>query len=316
MPIRVDRDLLSYMRASSGGIHFEVRDASDMDTAYRGLRRARAAGLAIPHPDEPAGPFASFASGVESASNGPGFWVDMADAEAYLEILEEALERVLVALEASGLQEGCLTWPQSQCERSEVWRPTDPSRRLDLSYASDDPPSSAPTRPPPSRSEQSSRGWSTCSPLRVARARLSLVTAADGRIYAIGGTSQHNATVKTVEIYDPRTNTWSRGPSLRIARRGPGVALGFDGRLYAIGGYGASRGGPRSADIVVTAEAYDPSARRWDEIAPIEAPSSNETGAATGTDGRTTRCPWARAEPCRTPGVSRHTTRPSTPGRC
>lgn len=109
---------------------------------------------------------------------------------------------------------------------------------------------------------------------------------ADGRIYAIGGESKHNQTVKTVEVYDTRADSWSRGPSLRIARRGPGVALGLDGRLYAIGGYGALRGGPRTADTVVTAEAYDPSTRRWEEVAPIKAPAYNEIGAATGSDGR------------------------------
>jgi hypothetical protein len=286
MPIRVDRNLSAYMRASSGAIHFEVRDPSDPDIASRGLCRARTDVLAIPHPDEPDGPFASFASDVESAMHGPGFWVDMADAEAYTGILEEALERVLIALDASGLQEGCLTWPDSPCERSEVWRPADPSQRLDVSYASDDPPPRTPARPPPPRLEESSNGWSTCSPLRVARARLSLVTGADGRIYAIGGESKHNKTVKTVEMYDTRADSWSRGPSLRIARRGPGVALSLDGRLYAIGGYGSTRGGPRTADTVVTAEAYDPSTQRWEEVAPIKAPAYNEIGAATGSDGR------------------------------
>lgn len=89
------------------------------------------------------------------------------------------------------------------------------------------------------------------------------MTAADGRIYAIGGASKHNRTVKTVEVYDIRADSWSRAPSLCIARRGPGVALGLDGRLYAIGGYGATRGGPLTADTVVTVETYDPATRRW-----------------------------------------------------
>lgn len=116
------------------------------------------------------------------------------------------------------------------------------------------------------------------------------MTAADGRIYAIGGASKHNRTVKTVEVYDIRADSWSRAPSLCIARRGPGVALGLDGRLYAIGGYGATRGGPLTADTVVTVETYDPATRRWEEIAPIQAPAYNEIGAATGSDGRSTRC--------------------------
>lgn len=140
--------------------------------------------------------------------------------------------------------------------------------------------------PPAPRLEGSASGWSPCSPLRIARARLAVTTGPDGRIFAIGGVSKHNATVKTVEAYDTRTDTWSRGPSLRIARRGPGVALGLDGRLYAIGGYGAERGGPLTAEMVVSAEVYDPSTRRWEEVAPIQAPAFDEIGAATGSDGR------------------------------
>jgi hypothetical protein len=66
----------------------------------------------------------------------------------------------------------------------------------------------------------------------------------------------------------------------------PGTALGHDGRIYAIGGYGAARGGPAVADTVITAEAYDPATRLWEEIAPIEAEAWNEMGAATGSDGR------------------------------
>jgi hypothetical protein len=268
-------------------MHFEVRGAADAREAHRGLSRGRADVLAIPHPDEPDGPFASFASDVEAGARGPGFWVDMADAEAYDGILEEALERVLRALDDCGLRDGCLTWPDSPCERTTPWRRAAADARLDLSYASDDPPPEPQaTSPRPSAAGRLSPGWSKRSPLRTPRSRLALATGADGLIWAIGGVSRSNATVKTVEIYDPQTDTWKRGPALRIARRGPGAAFGPDGRLYAIGGYGGSRGGPDIADVVITVEACDLQARRWDEVASIAAPAYNEIGAATGSDGR------------------------------
>jgi hypothetical protein len=286
MAIEVDDGLLDHMRQSSGAIEFELRRAADAGTAQRGLSRGRADVLAIPHPDEPDGPFASFASDVEPGARGPGFSVDMADAEAYDGILEEALERVLLALDDSGLRDGCLTWPDSSCEQTTPWRRVAADARLDLSYASDDPPPQRRTTSPRPSAGGSSPSWSTCSPLRTPRSRLTLATGADGLIWAIGGASKSNATVRTIEIYDPQTDTWRRGPSLRIARRGPGAALGPDGRLYAIGGYGALRGGPATADTVVTVEACDLEARRWDEVASLEAPAYNEIGAATGSDGR------------------------------
>jgi len=75
----------------------------------------------VAHPEEPSDPFASFASDVAPGPNGPGFWVDMADAEAYDGILEEALGRVLAALAQSGVTEGCLTWPEGTCETTTAW---------------------------------------------------------------------------------------------------------------------------------------------------------------------------------------------------
>lgn len=120
MTIRVDDELAEYMAQSSGAIHFELRGA-DEKVALRGLRQAKQSILRVPHPEEPSDPFAPFASDVAPGPNGPGFWVDMADAEAYDGILEEALGRVLAALVQSGVTEGCLTWPQGTCETTTAW---------------------------------------------------------------------------------------------------------------------------------------------------------------------------------------------------
>jgi N-acetylneuraminic acid mutarotase len=93
--------------------------------------------------------------------------------------------------------------------------------------------------------------------------------------------------MKTVEAYDPDSDSWTREASLQIGRRGPGAALGQDGRIYAIGGFGAERGGPRMPNVVVTVEAYDPAAGRWEKAAPIRArPVFNEIAATSGQDGR------------------------------
>jgi N-acetylneuraminic acid mutarotase len=68
--------------------------------------------------------------------------------------------------------------------------------------------------------------------------------AANGKIYAIGGTRDQSSGLTTVEEYDPATNSWtncaavsSTGcapmPSARFAL---GVATATNGKVYAVGG--------------------------------------------------------------------------------
>jgi hypothetical protein len=71
------------MRQSSGAIHFELRGADGGARARQGMAHARREIFRLRHPDQPEEPFASFVSDLEVGLNGPGFWVDMADAEAY-----------------------------------------------------------------------------------------------------------------------------------------------------------------------------------------------------------------------------------------
>lgn len=119
MAIQVDAGLMEYMNESSGAIHFELRGA-DQDAALRGLEQAIESIFRVNHPDGD-GPYASFASDIEIGSRGPGFWVDMADAEAHDGILEAALDGVLVALDEAGVRDGCLTWPEGTCEKTTTW---------------------------------------------------------------------------------------------------------------------------------------------------------------------------------------------------
>jgi len=56
--------------------------------------------------------------------------------------------------------------------------------------------------------------WEYRSPLPVGKENLAAARGADGRIYLLGGTLSYSNPVpqKTVEIYDPRTDTWTAGP--------------------------------------------------------------------------------------------------------
>ena len=268
------------MRACSGGLRVEVRDAADVDVAVGGLRAARGAIFAIAHPEQPDEPFASVISGVHSGARGPWLELDMADAEAYDDILEETLARIVACLDEAGLEGGCVTWPEGLCERSEVWRPGARRSWLDIGAVSDDPSPPAQGIPAPGGGGGAlGGGWWACSPVPTPRSRMSVTVGPDGRLYCIGG--EGRVVVKTVEAYDPASDSWSRVASLGIARRGPGAVLGPDGRIYAIGGYDSQRQG------VTTVEAYDPQTQRWEQVAPLQSRyARNEIGAACGTDGR------------------------------
>jgi N-acetylneuraminic acid mutarotase len=92
--------------------------------------------------------------------------------------------------------------------------------------------------------DPSTNQWTVVAPMHTPRAALGAVTAPDGRIYAIGGNATSvpdyqnapMAVLRSVEIYDPKTDTWSWGPSLDVARWGLSAVLGPANTIYAIGG--------------------------------------------------------------------------------
>ena len=274
MVLRIDEGLLDYMRQSSGAAHVQLRDVADREHARVALSRARESIFRIPHPDQPDEPFASYASGLEAGGRGPQFWFDMADAEAFPDVLECAIELILIAIEHSGVKDGCLTWPASDARQTTAWTRSPEGRWASvLEVFTDDPqPDSFPAIAP-HREDRTGR-WERRKPLPTLRSRMAAVTASTGRIYAVGG--DRRAPVRTVEVYDPATDTWEKTASLLEARRGPGVAKGPDGVIYALGGYGSRAG---------SVEAYDPATRKWQYVAPMLDEPLNDMAAATAPDG-------------------------------
>ncbi|TAK19006.1 MAG: kelch-like protein [Myxococcaceae bacterium] len=72
----------------------------------------------------------------------------------------------------------------------------------------------------------------------VARGYARAATAADGRIWVVGGRDQ-TSYLSSTSVYDPASNTWAAGPSLPGNRSAAGMTLGPDGRLYVAGGEAA-----------------------------------------------------------------------------
>ena len=61
------------------------------------------------------------------------------------------------------------------------------------------------------------------------------VAALNGKIYAVGG-YDGSSFLKSVEMFDPRTNKWSFVASMNVTRSRVAVVANMD-RLWAIGGY-------------------------------------------------------------------------------
>jgi hypothetical protein len=71
----------------------------------------------------------------------------------------------------------------------------------------------------------------------------------NGVLYAVGG-ANNNFYFRTVEAYDPATNSWSTKAPMPTSRYMLGAGVG-NGVLYAVGGYG-------NAGHLGTVEAFVP----------------------------------------------------------
>ena len=91
-----------------------------------------------------------------------------------------------------------------------------------------------------------------------------------GKIYVAGGArSSMEASLPTVEVYDPTTNAWAPAPSMSTPRKLFGLAA-LGGKLYAAGGCGADR-------RLKLAEVFDPQTQVWAPIAPMGTARSSMT---------------------------------------
>jgi N-acetylneuraminic acid mutarotase len=136
--------------------------------------------------------------------------------------------------------------------------------------------------------------WTSSPPLPTARYALAAVTGNNGTIYAIGGRSRRNQTLRTVEVYNPNLDPWTAAAPLprvtflsRDLNIGPSAAAATDpdGTIYSLLG-GADTAG--SATTVV--QAYDPKTNTWMARAPLPAPLGFTPGgsyaAVAGRDGK------------------------------
>jgi hypothetical protein len=79
--------------------------------------------------------------------------------------------------------------------------------------------------------------WSSVADLPLARQRLGAAGGPDGRLYAIGGSTDMIPGTTAVDAYDPIANRWTPVSPLTFGRNDPNVAVGPDGRIYVLSGY-------------------------------------------------------------------------------
>ena len=120
--------------------------------------------------------------------------------------------------------------------------------------------------------------WSTLAPMPTARGGAG-AQQINGKIYVVGGMNSNGASLATLEIYDPATNTWSTGAPMSTRRDNPGTAT-LGGKLYVFGGRTRNADGSTPANILASAEVYDPATNTWAAIAPM--PTARRT-MVTGT---------------------------------
>lgn len=126
--------------------------------------------------------------------------------------------------------------------------------------------------PPPGR-------WGRRADLVEANSEMS-VAEVGGKIYVIAGYPASRVSVRTVQVYDPATNTWKLTTPLPVALNHT-VAAVVRGRLYLIGGQTDAGG---SGPFVNTVYEYDPETATWTSRAPM--PTARSGGAAAVIDGK------------------------------
>ena len=125
--------------------------------------------------------------------------------------------------------------------------------------------------------------WTTRAPMPTGRWELSTCVV-DGKIYAIGGAGPVYQALRTVEEYNPATDTWTTKSKMLTARQGLSTNM-VNGKIYAIGGGSSpSDAYGYSTETFSTVEEYDPATNTW--TTKSEMPTARGWHSANVLDGK------------------------------
>ena len=125
----------------------------------------------------------------------------------------------------------------------------------------------------PKMSHAQAGKWTKKADMPTARQSLS-TSVVNGKIYAIGGWDGR-VPFRTVEEYDPATDTWKKKKKMPTARQSLSTSV-VNGKIYAIGGSGIG------LQLVATApvEEYDPALDIWTKKAKLPRPRTGLSASA------------------------------------
>jgi N-acetylneuraminic acid mutarotase len=147
------------------------------------------------------------------------------------------------------------------------------------------PPTDTPTVVPPTAAATATSAdgiWTTRADMPTGRWELSTCVV-DGKIYAIGGAGPVYQALRTVEVYDPATDTWTTKSEMPTARQGLSTSA-VNGKIYAIGGGASSSALYTSVEVFSTVEEYDPAIDTW--TTKSEMPTARVCHHASVLDGK------------------------------
>jgi len=108
--------------------------------------------------------------------------------------------------------------------------------------------------------------WTTKAPMPKARATCASCVL-DGKIYVMGGFDNYYLQAfRTVEVFDPKTNTWTTSKDLPLPIIDKGAACALNGKIYVVGGLGSG------ANAIGTLFEFDPTTQNWTQKAPMPTP--------------------------------------------
>ena len=118
--------------------------------------------------------------------------------------------------------------------------------------------------------------WQTLEPMNEAAVEQALVSLADGRVLAIGGSGSLIMRWETAraEIFDPATNTWTLTGEMNLSRVSPKAIALTDGRILVTGGqdpHSTTYGDSPDSEI------YDPDTGEWTLTGPMSTRRMNHT---------------------------------------
>ncbi|ETL90099.1 hypothetical protein L917_11090 [Phytophthora nicotianae] len=111
--------------------------------------------------------------------------------------------------------------------------------------------------------------WYPAAPMATRRSYSGVVVSSDNKIFVMGGTSSSSHHHKSMEMYDPESNTWTSMPSMKDPRSYLGATVVGD-FIYAVGGFNGQA-------HLSSVERFDVHTQQWESMPPL---STGRSGLA------------------------------------